>query len=99
MSSTQQAPSIQALGETIKAVIVNNTVAARPVNLSTIRTRIAQIDDINPTRADVDHALTHLMVTRQIRLIPESCQRVLTPADRAAGIWLGGETRHVASIA
>lgn len=65
------------------------------VSLADIR---AEWDTIGTGRAAVDQALTELHATRRIVLIPESNQKTLTDAQRAAALWLGGENRHVACL-
>jgi hypothetical protein len=49
-------------------------------------------------REELDEALAELLEAQEIHLIPESNQKMLTPADRDAAIWLGGEYLHLLSI-
>lgn len=63
-----------------------------PTSLAALRA------DLDYTRDEIDTALTALMRTQTIRLIPEANQKTLTPDDRDAAIWLGGEWRHVVRL-
>jgi hypothetical protein len=49
-------------------------------------------------RADVDAALLRLDLLPGVYLQPESDQKTLTEADRAAAIRIGGEAKHLLSI-
>ncbi|HEY5396126.1 MAG TPA: hypothetical protein VIL16_12090 [Trebonia sp.] len=49
-------------------------------------------------RPDVDAALTTMFTTQRINLIPQSNQRALSDADRAAALRIGGEYKHLISI-
>lgn len=51
-----------------------------------------------PDREAVDRTLAELHAAREIRLIPEANQKILTDADRSAALWLGGEYRHLIAI-
>ncbi|PRY54060.1 hypothetical protein [Glycomyces artemisiae] len=55
-----------------------------------------RLDDA--VREEVDKVLAELHTLREIQLIPESNQKTLTDADRAAALWLGGESRHLIGI-
>lgn len=61
--------------------------------LRSLRDHLASTD-----RDELDKALTDLHTERAVELIPESNQKTLTEADRAAAIWLGGEHRHLIGI-
>jgi hypothetical protein len=50
------------------------------------------------SRADVDAALLRLDLLPGVYLQPESDQKTLTEADRAAAIRIGGEAKHLLSI-
>jgi hypothetical protein len=49
-------------------------------------------------RPDVDAALTTMFTAHRINLIPQSNQRALSDADRAAALRVGGEYKHLISI-
>lgn len=49
-------------------------------------------------RPEVDAALAALFAAQRINLIPQSDQRALTDADRAAALRVGGEHKHLISI-
>lgn len=49
-------------------------------------------------RDDVDDALRKLLRSRDISLIPEENQKVLTAEDDAAAILIGGEKNHLIAI-
>jgi hypothetical protein len=49
-------------------------------------------------RPDVDAALTTMFTAQRINLIPQSNQRALSDADRAAALRVGGEYKHLISI-
>ncbi|WP_199041376.1 hypothetical protein [Glycomyces salinus] len=63
------------------------------VPLRRLRDRLDGID-----REDLDQALGELLARHEIRLIPESNQKTLTEADRAAAIRLGNKDRHLIAI-
>jgi hypothetical protein len=63
------------------------------VNLNRVRTALADL-----SRDDVDQALLRLDLQPQVYLIPESNQKTLTDAERAASIRIGGEDKHLLSI-
>jgi hypothetical protein len=72
-----------------------DSLAARPgawVSLTRLRTALSL------PRNDVDDALHRLAMRQLIHLIPESNQKTLTAADRAAAIHIGGEDKHLLSI-
>lgn len=49
-------------------------------------------------RSDVDEALRQLSQAPDVSLAPEENQKSLTDADRAAGIHLGGQDKHLLAI-
>jgi hypothetical protein len=49
-------------------------------------------------RADVDATLVRLSTTPDVRLIPESNQKVLTDAERAAAVSIGNQDNHLIAI-
>lgn len=49
-------------------------------------------------RADVDAALTRMYRAQLINLVPRSNQRALDDDQRAAGLVLGDEVKHLISI-
>ena len=63
------------------------------VQLCTVREHLADIP-----RAALDAALTTMFTAQRVNLIPQSNQRALTVADRAAALYLGGEHKHLLSI-
>lgn len=65
------------------------------VSLTDIR---AEWGTVGVTREQIDAALTTLLATRRIKLIPEANQKTLTQADWDAALWLGGEYRHLAAV-
>jgi hypothetical protein len=71
-------------------------VAKRPgswVMLSRLRDAVGAVD-----RADVDAALIRLNRAPDVHIIPESNQKALTPAERAAAVSIGNQDRHAISI-
>ncbi|CAM3906289.1 hypothetical protein KIPE111705_30860 [Kibdelosporangium persicum] len=70
--------------------------AAQPrawVSLTRLREKLAHL-----SRGELDAGLVRLNMNPQAQLIPEENQKVLTVADQAAAIRLGGEDKHVLSI-
>lgn len=53
---------------------------------------------LNLDRDDVDQALTAMQAKAEALLIPEENQKTLTPADRDAAIYFGGQARHLILI-
>jgi hypothetical protein len=49
-------------------------------------------------KADVDEALRRLSRAADVNLVPENNQKVLTDADRAAALHLGGQDKHLLAI-
>jgi hypothetical protein len=49
-------------------------------------------------RAEVDNALMRLHGAPDVRLVPESNQKVLTDAERAAAISIGNQDKHLIAI-
>lgn len=49
-------------------------------------------------RDDVDAALVHLHRAPDVRLVPESNQKVLTDAERAAAVSIGNQDKHAIAI-
>ncbi len=47
------------------------------------------------TRDAVDTALRNLDRKRAVDIAPESNMRMMTDADRAAALWIGGQDRHL----
>lgn len=50
------------------------------------------------SRSQVDQVLHALLADPRVYLIPESNQKALTPADRAAAIRIGGTDKHLLAI-
>jgi hypothetical protein len=70
--------------------------ASRPggwVSLTRLRGHLVDVP-----REDVDGALRDLLRSRDISLIPEENQKVLTSADDDAAIVIGGEKNHLMAI-
>lgn len=70
--------------------------AAEPgawVSLTRLRSALSDLP-----RPEVDQALLHLGVQPRVHLIPESNQKVLSDADRAAAVRVGGEEMHLLAI-
>lgn len=63
------------------------------VGLAALRDALAGID-----RADLDDALRSLEQEPDVSIVPESNQKVLTPADRDAALVIGGEPKHAIAI-
>ena len=100
MSETQN-PTIRDLIDTIRAIWTNRHTIGYTgdwLPLRAIRDRIASYEDTDWSRADIDAALADLLGSHSARIIPESNQKTLTEADRAAAIWLGGQHRHLISF-
>jgi hypothetical protein len=70
--------------------------AARPgawVSLARLRAVVYELP-----RHEVDEALLRLDIQPHVYLIAEANQKILTDADRAAAIRIGGENKHLLSI-
>lgn len=63
------------------------------VNLNRLRIALADL-----SREAVDEALRRLDLQPRVYLIPEANQKTLSNAERAAGIRIGGEDKHLLSI-
>ncbi|WP_406630460.1 hypothetical protein [Amycolatopsis sp. WGS_07] len=63
------------------------------VGLADLRSLLGDAAD-----AEVDAVLKQLSRTGQAKLVPESNRKVLTAADRAAAVRIGGEENHMLSI-
>ncbi|WP_026425921.1 hypothetical protein [Actinokineospora inagensis] len=63
------------------------------VGLARLRSLLGDV----PTE-EVDEVLRELSRTRQVRLVPESNRKALTPADHEAAVRVGGEGNHLISI-
>jgi hypothetical protein len=63
------------------------------IGLRSLRERLADLP-----RGDVDEGLLQLDLRPGVYLQPESDQKSLTDADRAAAIRIGGEPKHLLSI-
>jgi hypothetical protein len=63
------------------------------VMLADLRGELADVP-----RAEVDAILIQLNRTPEVNLIPESNQKVLTAAERAAAVSIGNEDKHLISI-
>ena len=63
------------------------------VSLADLRPRLAGV-----ARPDVDAALVTLSSAPGVRIIPESNQKTLTAAERAAAVSIGNQDRHLIAI-
>lgn len=63
------------------------------VTLTRIRPFFGDVDV-----ADMDEALVRLSLADDVDLVPENNQKVLTDADRAASIRVGGQDKHLLAI-
>lgn len=92
------------LTDTILAIIINNTgTYEHPSNyldLLELRNRLADLEGVDPTRAEVDAALLDLHRSGKARLDIEEGFRflALNPEYAEAGVRVGGEVRHLISI-
>lgn len=87
--------------DTIRAIWIDRPAhtSSEWMTLRQVRETIAAYEDVTWTREEVDEALADLMVSRQARIIPESNQKTLTEADRAAALVLAGKSRHLITFA
>lgn len=62
--------------------------------------RLARIHALLPgaDKAEVDQALLKMMKTGTVHLVPDSNRKVLTDADHAAAIRIGGEDKNLIAI-
>lgn len=60
------------------------------VKLATVRHDLGDFD-----RATVDETFRKMNRLDDVDLIPESNQKTLTPADRAAAVHFGGQDKHL----
>jgi hypothetical protein len=63
------------------------------VSLAALRSRLA-----GAARPDVDAALVALSSAPDVRIIPESNQKTLSPAQREAAVAIGNQDRHLIAI-
>lgn len=63
------------------------------VKLRDVRQRLADIP-----RPALDAALAAMFSARLVKLVPQSNQQALTPADRDSALRIGGEHKHLISI-
>jgi len=68
------------------------TIAPAGGYASILRLREALADI--PAR-DLDGTLAKMYEEQLVNLVPRSCQALLTPADRAAAVTVGGEAKHL----
>lgn len=64
------------------------------VSMTALRTHLTPAN-----RGRVDAALIAMVESGEITAIPESRQWLLTPADREAALWCGGQHKHLISLA
>jgi hypothetical protein len=70
--------------------------AARPGEWVSI-TEVRRLLDGTPTE-QVDDALRRLERERDVHIVPQTDQRLLTPADRAAAVQIGGKDKHLLKV-
>lgn len=93
------------LRDTIIAIVINGTHTyenrSQYLHLLEVRNRLAEMEGINPTRAEIDAALLDLHRSGQAYLLIEEGFRFLAmnPEYAAAGVKVGHEVRHLISIA
>ncbi|WP_326553321.1 hypothetical protein [Micromonospora sp. NBC_01813] len=63
------------------------------VKLAQLREKLADLD-----RAEVDAALLRMVGQPGVSVVPESNQKALTAADRAAAVRVGGQEKHLLAI-
>jgi len=63
------------------------------VSLARLRSLFADV-----RRGDLDEALAQLTAAPDVNIVPESNQKTLTAADRAAAVHLGGQEKHLLAI-
>jgi len=63
------------------------------VKLRDVRQRLADIP-----RPALDATLAAMFTARRVKLVPQSNQQALTPADRDSSLRIGGEHKHLISI-
>lgn len=73
------------------AILTILTNHGRWMTLETLRAKFGR----SITRASLDAAILDLVATHSLRMIPESNQKTLTPAHRAAAIRIGGKDHHL----
>ena len=89
-------PSTEAPSTADRIRATYTALAPRPgawVGLGLLRDELTAV-----TRDDLDAALHDLYRTATISLIPEENQKVLTDADRAAALTIGGQAKHLIAI-
>ena len=63
------------------------------VSLARLRPLLADVP-----RGDLDEALEELIAAPDANIVPESNQKTLTAADRAAAVRIGGQEKHLLAI-
>lgn len=92
------------LRDTIIAIVINGTHTyenrTQYLHLLDVRNRLAELEGIDPTRAQVDAVLLDLHRSGQAHLQIEEGFRflALNPEFAEAGVRVGGEVRHLISI-
>gem|GEM_PF-4038987 len=77
----------------IGAELLREVAPGELVSLADLRPRLAGV-----ARPDVDAALVTLSSAPGVRIIPESNQKTLTAAERAAAVSIGNQDRHLIAI-
>jgi hypothetical protein len=63
------------------------------VSLTKLRQRLSDV-----SKSEIDAALKQMSRDRQIHLVPDSNQKMLTNEDRESALHIGGEYKHLISI-
>jgi hypothetical protein len=79
-----------------RIVAAYQALASEPEEFVSIAALRDQLPDL--PREQVDAVLDELYRGQAINLIPRSNQLALTEAERAAALWIGGESKHLISI-
>ncbi|WP_127502360.1 hypothetical protein [Actinoplanes solisilvae] len=73
-----------------------SSLTARPGDYLMLEDLRAALPDVN--RAELDDALIELNRARDVNLVPESNQKVLTGGQRAAAVSIGNQAKHLIAI-
>jgi hypothetical protein len=82
---------------TVRVAVAYQALAASPgewVRVSDLRERLADIP-----RSALDAALVAMVAAQRVSLIPQSDPQALTAADRESALRIGGQPKHLLSIA
>jgi hypothetical protein len=89
MTQSPSPQDIATAAQSIRAAYAQLTGPGTWVKLSRIRPLVGADREL------VDAALLALNLDRDVSIEPESDQKTLTEADRAAAVWMGNEWKHV----